>query len=107
MTKHFLITGASSGVGLATAQGMLDKGYQVTGIARDFSSTPELGSSFSAVELDLSVLDKLPNALKTMPQLNHAFDGLILNAGYGQFGGLEQFSYQQIQTLLNLSLIHI
>jgi len=101
---NYLITGASSGIGLATTKAMLEKGHKVTGIARDFGDTQELGSSFTAVELDLSNMAELPKQLKNTPALNQAFDGLVLNAGYGQFGGLEQFSYSQIQMLLDTNL---
>jgi len=56
-------------------------------------------------QLDLSKIDKLPEYLKNNAQLNKAFDVLVLNAGYGRFGGLEQFSHNQIRHLIDTNLV--
>lgn len=100
--KQALITGASSGIGLATANLLLAQGAAVTGIARDFSGTPE--SPMIPCVLDLAALEQLPTALNDLPELQADFDLLVLNAGYGRFSGLESFSYQQIQHLINTNL---
>lgn len=95
-----LVTGASSGIGLATARSLYSSGYWVQGIARDFSKT-----DFDALikyELDLSKIDNLANALK---QFKSAPNVLVLNAGYGQFGGIEQFSHDQIRRLVDTNLV--
>lgn len=97
---YALVTGASSGIGLATAQVLLNAGYVVDGIARDFSET-EL-ADLRKIELDLSLVDALPDALGSITQ---APDVLVLNAGYGQFGGLEQFSHEQIRRLIDTNLV--
>ena len=98
-----LITGASSGIGFATAQQLISQGCAVTGLARDFAKTEEIG--MQTLELDLAQLDKLASRLKTDPLLNQNFDCLVLNAGYGSFGGLEQFSHAQIRHLLDTNLV--
>lgn len=97
--QRALITGASSGIGLATAQLLVEQGFDVEGIARNFSNAPCDGMSFT--EIDLSTLDKLPARLS---QFKQAPNLLVLNAGYGQFGGLEQFSHAQIESLINTNL---
>ncbi|NND00419.1 MAG: SDR family oxidoreductase [Gammaproteobacteria bacterium] len=101
--KNALITGASSGIGLATAKLMLSSGARVTGMARDFAETECAG--MQQVSVDLSELDSLPNTLQRQDALNQPFDCLILNAGYGRFGGIEQFSHQQIRHLVDVNLI--
>ncbi len=99
-TKHALITGASSGIGLAIARSLANQGYELDGVARDFSRT-----NFEQMHrhsIDLSDLDALPVALK---QIGAIPDVLVLNAGYGQFGGLEQFSHQQVRKLVDTNLV--
>jgi 3-hydroxy acid dehydrogenase/malonic semialdehyde reductase len=95
-----LVTGASSGIGLATARSLFACGYAVQGLARDFSNTDF--DQLKKTKLDLSKIDELVNALQPF---RSAPDVLILNAGYGQFGGLEQFSYDQIRRLLDTNLV--
>lgn len=94
-----IVTGASSGIGLATVKLLCEQGYEVEGIARDFSNTDCF--SFKTHEIDLSILSSLPqklNKFSTSPDL------LVLNAGFGQFGGLEQFSHALIERLINTNL---
>ncbi|MFT6099995.1 MAG: NADP-dependent 3-hydroxy acid dehydrogenase YdfG [Arenicella sp.] len=95
-----LVTGASSGIGLATAQSLFSSGYSVEGIARDFSNTDF--DQLKTTELDLSQIDDLASSLQ---QFKAAPDVLVLNAGYGQFGGIEQFSHDQIRRLVDTNLV--
>ena len=103
MNKTGLITGASSGIGLSLAELMTKRDYDVTGVARDFSNTQHSGMHTEC--LDLSNVDQLATKLTQTKVFNDAFDVLVLNAGYGQFGGLEQFSHQQIRQLVDTNLV--
>ena len=57
MTKRVLITGVSSGIGLAQARLFLQKGYQVYGV--DQGADPQLPGEFHFLQLDLT-LDLTP-----------------------------------------------
>ena len=104
MSKTALITGASSGIGLSLLTLMTERSINVTGLARNFNDA-ELNASVTPVKLDLSKVDELPEKLSSDVKLNKAFDILILNAGYGRFGGLEQFSHEQIRHLVDTNLL--
>jgi NADP-dependent 3-hydroxy acid dehydrogenase YdfG len=98
--RQALVTGASSGIGLATVSALHNAGYSVSGVARDFSKTDF--DALRKIELDLSLIDALPEALR---QFTHIPTVLVLNAGYGQFGGVEQFSHAQIKRLIDTNLV--
>lgn len=101
--KRVLITGASSGIGFATAQKFLRQGIKVTGIARDFSKCQSQGMEIYPI--DLADLDGLAETLKSDRFAANRYDCIILNAGYGRFGGIEQFSHKQIRHLIDTNLV--
>jgi NADP-dependent 3-hydroxy acid dehydrogenase YdfG len=100
--QHYLITGITSGIGYATAQAFLANGALVSGIARDYS-TFDLKTE-ATESIDLADLDLLAENLKQKAIFKTDYDGLILNAGIGRFGTLEQFSNAQIQSMVNTNL---
>ena len=53
MTKRVLITGVSSGIGLAQARLFLEKGYQVYGV--DQGADPRLPGAFHFMQRDLTL----------------------------------------------------
>lgn len=102
--RTILVTGASSGIGHAITTLLLRQGYRVIGLARDFSKASFDSDNFVAVSLDLSRLDELAARLETLIQDEPAIDGVILCAGSGRFGSLEEFSHTQIRALIELNL---
>ena len=98
-----LVTGASSGIGRAVCERLLADGHRAIGIARDFGKFPCDDHRFAAHEMDLADLDQLPKHLKTLVTTHSQLDALVLNAGVGRFGALEQFSYEQIRALIDLN----
>lgn len=106
MSKTALITGASSGIGLAVAEKFIKQRFSVTGVARDFSTLTQQSAvaSMKTESIDLSNLDQLVGSLGKK-NLKNAFDVVVLNAGYGKFGGIEQFSHQQIRHMVDTNLV--
>lgn len=89
-TPIVLITGCSSGIGLAAAEHMRSLGWTVRPTARkpaDLDRLQEKG--FEPIELDVMSSDSIRAALTAV---GDRLDGLVNNAGYGQPGALEDLT---------------
>ena len=102
-SRTILISGATSGIGRATAELLLEKGHRVIGIGRDFRKCAFDSDRFIAVEMDLGDIKKLPDQLTALAKQNQDIDAIINCAGQGRFGSLEEFSYKQIYKLMDLN----
>lgn len=86
MSRHALVTGASSGIGRAIVERLLREGWQVTGLSR--SASGEAHHALHHLAVDLSDERALKTALATLP----APDAFIHAAGMMQaapLGALE------------------
>lgn len=101
--RTILVTGASSGIGRAVARMLLAEGHAVIGAARDCARFNRAHPDFHPYELDLSQLQNLPAKILALPEQFPGLDGVVFCAGAGLFGSLEEFSYNQIQDLINLN----
>lgn len=101
--KTILVTGASSGIGAQIAQDALAAGYHVVGFARDFSKTAIQHDTFTPVCCDLSDLKSWQKILQEHKNKYTNIAALIVCAGFGIFRCLEEFSYEQIQTLMDVN----
>jgi short-subunit dehydrogenase len=93
--KHILITGASSGIGLAIAKLLVAQGHAVWGTSRNLERIPKM-PQWHAVHLDLTnplSIDEGFNAALTEAGY---FDVLINNAGAGHFDPAELLPMETI-----------
>ncbi|MDD4913760.1 MAG: SDR family NAD(P)-dependent oxidoreductase [Methylococcales bacterium] len=102
VTRTVLVSGASSGIGRAIARQLLREGHTVIGISRDAARFGK-HAGFTGRQLDLSRLGDIPPAAKKLQNDFPALDAVVFAAGYGQFGGLEQFSFQQLERLMTVN----
>src|SRR2546425_2718921 len=101
--KRVFLTGASSGIGLATAKLLVERGDEVWGTSRDVVRLPQM-PHLHPVRLDqrdaMSLGENFAAALK---DAGH-FDVVINNAGSGHFGPGEFLSvdavHRQFQTVV-------
>jgi NAD(P)-dependent dehydrogenase (short-subunit alcohol dehydrogenase family) len=99
--KTFLITGVSSGLGKAFAEGALEAGHDVIGTVR----TDEAAAAFTslaqgrahAILLDVTNFDAIPEAVARSAREVGPIDVLVNNAGYGHEGVLEESSFRDLQ----------
>ena len=103
--RTILISGASSGIGRACAVSLLQQGHTVIGLSRNCQQFTHPHPQFNTFEIDLSDLSSLPAHLKQLNKQFPSIDAVIFAAGRGQFSSLEEFSYTQIQDLINLNFI--
>ena len=85
-----LLTGASSGIGLAAAQRLLAKGHTLYAAARRTDRMQPLADAGAhLLHLDLTDEQSIINAVETVKNEQGHIDVIVNNAGYGFFGALE------------------
>jgi NAD(P)-dependent dehydrogenase (short-subunit alcohol dehydrogenase family) len=101
--KIALVTGGSSGIGLATAKRFVNEGAYVFITGRRDSelaaAVKEIGSNVTGVKGDVSKLSELDRLFSQITQEKHRLDIVFANAGvakYGRFGEITEELYDSI-----------
>jgi len=107
MQKTIFITGASAGLGKATAKLFQLKGWNVIATMRNPENETELVTSDSVLVTKLDVLDlgSIENAVNEGIRKFEKIDVLVNNAGYGAYGTLESFPREKIIRQFNTNVI--
>lgn len=108
MTKIWFITGSSKGFGRVWAEAALERGDKVAATARNLDSLQALNEKYgdNVLTLALDVTNKavVDEAVKRAHDHFGRLDVVINNAGYGQFGAMEEVSEQEIRDQLETNL---
>ena len=90
MDKTAFVTGASAGIGEATARALLAAGYRVFAGARRLDRMAGLAAAGATlIKLDLTDDASIVAAVNTIKNAAGRIDVLVNNAGYGSYGALE------------------
>lgn len=106
--KIVIVTGASSGIGLATARLMSQKGAKVVLAARSKGKleriASELPDSFT-IETDMTNVDSIENMLKETIKRHGRIDILVNNAGQGMSAPVENIDIEKYRYIIELNVI--
>jgi len=104
--KSILITGCSSGIGLAVAKGLQQRGYNVFATTRqkeDVTRLKEMG--LNCLQLDLDDTISIQNAVKqVLQETGGTLFALFNNGAYGQPGAVEDLSRETLRAQFESNL---
>jgi NAD(P)-dependent dehydrogenase (short-subunit alcohol dehydrogenase family) len=107
-SKTWFITGTSRGFGREWASAALQRGDRVAGTARDVSTLDDLaaehGDALLALELDVTDRTAAFDAVRRAHEHFGRLDVVVNNAGYGQFGMVEEISEQEARDQIETNL---
>lgn len=105
--KIALITGGSSGMGLATAQRLIGEGAQVIITGRDKARldavVAELGERATAVPGDVTDTEDLAALVRTVTERFGRLDVLFVNAGIGAFQPFSAVTADEFDRIVGLN----
>ena len=101
-----VLSGASSGIGLAISRILLLEGFSVIGIDKNFTNSEIEGENFKPITIDLSNLEGLSRGLpKILSEIGQPIRALINNAGFGRMAFVEQLSVQDMQKVMEVNFL--
>lgn len=108
MTKTWLITGASSGLGLEMTQQVLAQGHHVVAMVRRLGGLTKLAlqqvDRLDIVQFDLTQPESIASSVQGAFQRHGRIDVIVSNAGYGLFGAAEELTDDEINRQIATNL---
>ncbi len=101
--KVCIVTGASSGIGLAIATYLGQKGHHVYGISRSAYSDPWI----KHIQADVTDLNQLKKAYQEIYEIEGRIDVLINNAGMGISGSIEDTETDDVQKMFDVNFMGV
>lgn len=108
LNKIAIVTGASSGLGSAISETLIENGAQVYGLGRNvnklYALEKKLGDQFIPIPLDISNSDLVNKWIGTTFSKNHTPCILVNNAGVGSFGKIDEMPSEEWLAMINTNL---
>jgi NAD(P)-dependent dehydrogenase (short-subunit alcohol dehydrogenase family) len=103
--KVALVTGASSGIGKATAEALLGEGFIVYGSARRVDKMEDLKTlGMIPIQMDVTVGEDVVNGIRCIEDAHGGVDILINNAGYGSYGAIEDVPLEEARRQFDVNI---
>jgi short-subunit dehydrogenase len=105
-SKIAIVTGASSGIGAATAELLANSGYTVYGTSRKVAQASQ--RTYKMIALDVNSEESIDAALKEVIKIEGRIDLVVNNAGFGVApGGAEESSIEQTKKMFDTNFFGI
>jgi NAD(P)-dependent dehydrogenase (short-subunit alcohol dehydrogenase family) len=105
--KVALVTGVSSGIGLATARKLLEQGFHTFGTIRATSNTGGLAAGLEVVRLDVRDDESVSAGVREVLDRAGRIDALINNAGSVLMGSLEETGIDEAKDLFETNFFGV
>jgi len=102
-----LVTGVSSGIGLATAKKLIERGFHTFGTIRETSQPRSLAAGLEIVRLDVRDNESVREGVQEVLDRAGRIDALINNAGTVLFGSLEETSIDEAKELFDTNFFGV
>lgn len=111
MSKVFLVTGSSRGLGRSIAEAVLEAGHQLVATARRPEQLDDLvakyGDQVRAVRLDVTDYAAAQSAVQVAVEVFGRLDVVVNNAGYANFASVEDMAIEDFREQLDTNLMGV
>ena len=105
MKKVIIVTGASSGIGKATALQLIQEGHTVYGLARRVENMQDLiVAGGNAMSMDVTNHDQVHAVIMNIINKERRIDVLVNNAGFAIWGAVEDTSYEDAKRQFEVNI---